>query len=78
MIDNDLLLDKIMDTLDESIHDEYDFDKILGTASIIWGETAIQVTGTNFSFIYDIETYELLAAGFDACKGIKEDNKECE
>ena len=78
MIDNDLLLDKIMDTLDESIHDEYDFDKILGTASIIWDGTAIQVTGTNFSFIYDIETYELLAAGFDACKGIEEDSMECE
>ena len=67
MIDFDALLYAIKDVIDENLQDSYDYEAILNSAEIVWDETGIQVSASNFKMIFDIMTYELLDyTGYDA------------
>ena len=67
MIDFDALLYAIKDTIEENLQNAYDYETILNSAEIVWDNTAIQVSASNFKMTFDIMTYELLDyTGYDA------------
>ncbi len=67
MIDFDALLYAIKDIIEENLQDAYDYETILNSAEIVWDNTAIQVSASNFKMTFDIMTYELLDyTGYDA------------
>ena len=67
MIDFDALLYAIKDVIEENLQDAYDYETILNSAEIVWDNTAIQVSASNFIMTFDIMTYELLDyTGYDA------------
>lgn len=66
MIDYESLRNSIIDQLDESIIEEYDFDTVLKSAEPCWDDTAIRVKSKDFTMIFDNVNYELLQyTGFD-------------
>ena len=66
-IDFDALLYSVKDVIDENLQDYYDYETILNSAEIVWDNTAVQVSATNFAMIFDLMTYELLDyTGYDA------------
>lgn len=67
MIDFDALLYAVKDVLDDNLQDYYDYETILNSAEIVWDETAVQISASNFAMTFDIMTYELLDyTGYDA------------
>ena len=65
-IDYETLLHSIQEQIDDSLKDGYDFDALLRTATICWDGTAVQVTSTDFTMVFDLISYELLDyTGFD-------------
>ena len=59
-VDTERLELAIKDSMAEVFWDKIDFSKLVNNCQIIDDETAIQINGPNFMFIFDIETYELL------------------
>lgn len=67
MIDFDALLYAIKDVIEENLQTSYDYETILNSAEIVWDNTAIQVSASDFKMTFDIMTYELLDySGYDA------------
>lgn len=65
-IDYESLLFGIMDNIDDSLIDGYDFDIILQSAEPCWDNTAVQVKGKDFTMVFDNISYEILDyTGFD-------------
>ena len=59
-IDYDTLRNSIIDQLDESIIEHYDFDTVLKSAEPCWDNTAVKVKSRDFEMIFDNINYELL------------------
>jgi hypothetical protein len=59
-IDTERLELAIKDSMDESFWGNINFSKLINKSQIILDNTAIQVIGANFTFIFDIDTYELI------------------
>jgi predicted nuclease of restriction endonuclease-like RecB superfamily len=65
-IDYNKLLYSIQDQIDENLLDQYDFEAILRTATIVWDNTAVQVKSKDFTLVFDLISYECLSyEGFD-------------
>ncbi|OEC87902.1 MULTISPECIES: hypothetical protein [Methanobacterium] len=59
-IDTERLELAIKGCMDEVFWDKINFSKLVNNCQIVNDETAIQITGSNFVFIFDIDTYELI------------------
>jgi len=59
-IDTERLELAIKSSMDEVFWDKINFSKLVNNCQIVNDETAIQITGSNFVFIFDIDTYELI------------------
>lgn len=65
-IEYDRLLYQVKETINTEEQDKYDFDNIIRTATLVWDDTAIQVTSSDFTMIFDKISYELLEyTGYD-------------
>lgn len=59
-INYDMLLNSILDTIDESLHNNYDWDTVLVSAEPCWDNTGIKVTAKDFVMVFDNISYELI------------------
>lgn len=65
-IDYETLLYRIMENIDDSLDDGYDYDIVLQSAEFCWDNTAIKVTSRDFTMVFDVISYELLDyTGYD-------------
>ncbi|MBP5423332.1 MAG: hypothetical protein J6Y78_12920 [Paludibacteraceae bacterium] len=58
-IDYGALLNSILSSIDESLHDNYDWDVVLKSAKPCWDGTAIEVKSKDFTMVFDCISYEL-------------------
>lgn len=66
MINYEYLENAIYSILDERDSAKYDMDTILKTAKMVWDDTAIEVTATDFKLVIDELTYEIIDyTGYD-------------
>lgn len=61
MIDYERLMNAVKDCLLEEQWDNYDLTGIVRNASVCWDNTAVMVTGSDFSFVFDLVSYECLS-----------------
>ena len=59
-IDYETLQNAIQEQISENLLSSYDFDSILRSAKLVWGNTAVQVKATDFTMVFDLISYELL------------------
>lgn len=60
MIDYERLLFNIKESIEDKEHNKYDFNTILKSASLCWDGTAIMVTSSDFTMVFDLISYELV------------------
>ena len=66
-VDFEALENAVRSVLDESVIDKYDFDTILLSAQLVWADTAVMVTASDFMVVVDRVSYEVLDyTGLDA------------
>ena len=59
-IDYSMLLNSILDAVDDNLHPNYDWDKVLLSAEPCWDDTAVKVVAKDFKMVFDLISYELL------------------
>lgn len=60
-IDYERLLNAVKDVLLEEHWDNYDLDALVHNASLCWDDTAVEVKGSDFTFIFDLISYDCLS-----------------
>lgn len=70
MIDYDALLNALKDMLLEERWDSYDLTSIVRNAEKCWDNTAVMVKSTDFTFIFDIVSYECLSVSTNDLGGL--------
>ena len=58
MIDFVALENAVKEQIDDSLLSKYDFPTLLKTAEIVWDDTAVQVTASDFVMVFDLVSYE--------------------
>lgn len=61
MIDYERLLNALKDMLLEEHWDNYDLTGIVRNAVLCWDDTAVLVKSSDFSFVFDLVSYECLS-----------------
>lgn len=69
MIDYERLLNAVKDVLLEEHWDNYDLQTIVRNAVLCWDDTAVMVKSTDFTFIFDLISYECLSVSTKDLKG---------
>lgn len=60
--DKNKLIHNIKDIIDHGLWEEYDFDEIVSKGEIKEENNIIKIIHTDFCFIFDLTTYELIDA----------------
>ena len=68
MIDHERLLNALKDMLLEEHWDNYDITGIVRNASLCWDDTAVLVKSSDFSFVFDLVSYECLSVSTNDLK----------
>ena len=61
MIDYERLMNALKDVLLEEHWSNYDLSSIVKNASLCWDDTAVQVKSSDFTFVFDLVSYDCLS-----------------
>ena len=61
MIDYDSLLNSVKEVLLEDLWEDYDLESIVRNASLCWDDTAVMVKSSDFTFIFDLVSYDCVS-----------------